>query len=675
MRTKTEFPYVVNEIEHTWIPLSDGTRLAARIWLPVDAGDNPVPAILEYIPYRKNDFTARRDAVQHPYFAGHGYACVRVDLRGSGDSGGILVDEYLKQEQDDALEVIGWIADQPWCTGAVGMMGISWGGFNSLQVAARRPPALKAIVTVCSTDDRYADDVHYMGGCVLASDMPAWASIMFAYNARPPDPRFVGERWREMWLNRLENTPPFIEAWLSHQHRDDFWKHGSVCENYANITCAVYAVGGWADGYSNPVFRLLEGLPGARKGLIGPWAHLYPEMALPKPQIGFLQECLRWWDYWLKDRDTGIMNEPMLRVWMQDSVPPKTHYDYRPGRWAAEPAWPAPADNIQPQTLYLNERGLDTTPADETQITCLGSQTHGLDAGVWWASGLPGDMPSDQRYEDGQALTFTSAPTEDVTEILGFPKVTLTLAVDRPCALLAVRLCDVAPDGASTLVSRGLLNLTHRDSHEFPGPLNPGQRYTITIKLNGIAHSIAAGHRWCVAVSPTYWPHAWPSPEPVTLTLFTVQASYLTLPIRPPRSQDNSLAPFEPAEGPARVPHNVIRAATRQRNLQRNLIDGSATLTDFADSGSCHLPQSGLEFDYTGTDTFTIFEDDPLSAGICCERIAKVGRDEWQTKVETISRMSSTATDFHVTNVLNAYEGHTRIFTKSWTAAIPRNLV
>ena len=318
--TVTDFPHPVKLIENTWIVLADGTRLAARIWLPEDADQKPVPAILEYLPYRKDDGTAIRDRVIHEYFAGHGYASVRVDIRGSGDLDGLLLDEYLPQEQQDALEVIEWLANQPWCTGKVGMMGISWGGFNSLQVAAHRPPALKAIITVCSTDDRYTDDCHYMGGCLLGSDMLNWASIMFAYNALPPDPAVVGDRWREMWVNRLENTPPFIESWVSHQQRDDFWKQGSVDEDYSAIQCPVYAVGGWVDPYTNSVPRLLEGLSVPRKGLIGPWAHTYPHIGLPHPAIGFLQESLRWWDHWLKGIDTGIMDEPMLRAWMPESV-------------------------------------------------------------------------------------------------------------------------------------------------------------------------------------------------------------------------------------------------------------------------------------------------------------------------------------------------------------------
>src|SRR5580698_6456756 len=294
----TEFPGAVREIEHVLIPLRDGTRLAARIWLPEYAETDPVPAILEYLPYRKRDGTFERDALTYPWFAGHGYAGVRVDIRGSGESDGLLSDEYAQQEQDDAIEIIAWLANQPWCSGAVGMMGISWGGFNGLQVAARRPPALKAIVTICSTDDRYADDVHYMGGAKLNAGF-GWASFFFADMCHPPDPALVGERWRAMWLERLQALPQFLALWLEHQPRDAYWRHGSVCEDYGAIQCAVLAVGGWTDGYTNAVPRMLANLECPRQGLIGPWAHAYPHFAKPGPQIGFLQEMLLWWDRWL----------------------------------------------------------------------------------------------------------------------------------------------------------------------------------------------------------------------------------------------------------------------------------------------------------------------------------------------------------------------------------------
>ena len=632
-----------------------------------------MPAILEYIPYRKNDGTATRDAGMHPYFAGHGYAAVRVDLRGSGDSDGILLDEYLPQEQDDALEVLAWIAGQPWCSGAVGMIGKSWGGFNALQVAARRPPELKAVISVCSTDDRYADDVHYMGGCLLANDQLTWASSMLVRNALPPDPRFVGERWRDIWLERMEKSPPYIEAWMAHQWRDDFWKQGSVCENYGDIICPVYAVGGWADAYSNAIPRLLAGLLGPRKGLIGPWAHHYPEAGIPGPAIGFLQECLRWWDYWLKGIETGIMGEPMLRVWMQDSIEPDANCTLWPGRWVAEPAWPSA--NIRAQSYFLNAGRLGPEPAAETRLDYRGALRAGLDGGIWCAHGQAADLPPDQRAEDGLSLTFTSTPLDAPLEILGFPEVRLELAVDQPNALLVARLCDVSPTGASTLVSRGLLNLTHRDSHEHPTPLQPGKRYTVTVRLNAVAHSLAAGHRWRVAISPTYWPWAWPSPKPVTLSLFTGQASRLSLPVRPPRAEDEELAPFAAPEQAAPLAVDLLRTPTRHYAVQHDVVQNAFRLVDGRDGGRRRIRPNGLVTESRSTNTYTTVEGEPLSARVQCERMIELGRDDWVIRIETMSTMSADIDTFYITNGLEAYEGNVRIFAKSWDFAVPRDLV
>lgn len=674
LSVKTEFPRNIREIEHVWIPMKDGARLSARIWLPEDAEQDPVPAILEYIPYRKNDFTALRDSIRHPYFAGHGYASIRVDMRGSGDSDGILYDEYLPQEQEDALEVLDWIAAQPWSTGSVGMIGKSWGGFNGLQVAARRHPALKTIITLCSTDDRYADDVHYMGGCILASDMLWWASTMLAYNARPADPRIVGEEWREKWLERLEKTPPFVEEWMRHQRRDSYWKQGSVCENYADIDIPVFAVGGWADGYTNAIFRLLEGLPGPKKGLVGPWAHEYPEVAVPGPAIGFLQECLRWWDYWLKGKETGIMAEPMLRAWMQESVPPETDYDNRPGRWVAESVWPSP--NTNPHHLWLNDMELsEQAPVQTQEIIVSSVQQHGLYAGVWCPFGQPGDYASDQRLEDGLAVTFTSKPLKAPLEILGFPEVIVELASNCPQALIAVRLCDVAPDGSSTLITWGMLNLTHRDSHEFPVPLEPGERYTVQVRLNANGYQLPVGHRLRVALSPTFWPHAWPSPEPVTLTVFTGENTRLSLPVRTAQAMDHELHEFDLPEAAAVAEREILREESRSREVRYDLIKGVWSLDDYSDEGARRLVANGIEYGSTNRNIYSMKENDPLSARVQCEWTLDIGRGDWQTHLKTVSIMTADKQNFHITNKLWAFEGEDQVFHKEWNCDIPRDLV
>jgi hypothetical protein len=652
----------VREIEHTWIPLSDGCRLAARIWLPDDAEEDPVPAVLEFLPYRKNDGTVARDAKRQPYLAGFGYAAVRVDMRGTGESDGILEDEYTEQEQEDALELIAWLAEQPWCTGAVGMWGISWGGFNALQVAAHRPPALKAIMTLCSTDDRYADDVHYRGGCVLALDMLHWASSMMTWNARPPDPRLAGEGWRETWLERLEAANAWIEPWLSHQRRDEYWKQGSVCEDYSAIECPVFAVGGFADGYTNAVPRLLEGLSVPRKGLIGPWAHAFPDDASPGPSIGFLQECVRWFDHWLKGIENGVMDEPMLRVWMQESLEPKPSYEERPGRWVAERSWPSP---------HVETRHWDLPGERERSLGAV--QSTGTEAGAWTAEGQSADLATDQRPDDAFSITYDFEPLAEPLEILGLPSVTLALAVDRPHALVCVRLCDVFADGTSALVTRGLLNLAHRASHEEPSALEPGTRYEVRVPLDVAAHSFPAGHRLRVAVSPAYWPWAWPSPEEVTLTVF---GGRLELPVRAPRAEDDELVAFQDPEHSLPLEIEETEAGPQGRTIRRELATGLVEqIFDWDLGGASRLVAIDLDTSDSSHTVYSIVAGDPLSAAVHFRATSGMGRGDWSTRSQVTSSMTSDRDSFHVETQLEVHEADERIFSREWKFSIPRDHV
>ncbi|WP_087972192.1 CocE/NonD family hydrolase [Oceanobacillus rekensis] len=672
-KTITEFPNEIKKWEHVWIPMSDGSKLAADIWLPKDAEENPVPAILEYVPYRKNDFTAIRDSIRHPYFAGHGYASIRVDIRGSGNSDGVLLDEYLKQEHDDALDILDWISEQPWSTGSVGMIGKSWGGFNGLQVAARKHPALKTIITLCSTDDRYADDVHYRGGNLLASDMLWWASTMFIYNARPQDPEVVGKSWRDNWLDRLENAPPFAEEWVRHQRRDDYWKHGSICEDYSDIEIPVFAVSGWQDGYTNSIFRLLEKLPNESKGLIGPWAHEYPEVATPEPNIGFLQECLRWWDQWLKGKDTGIMDEPKLISWVQNSELPQVTYEKRPGKWVGDDSWPS--KNVQGQKLWLRDGALsfDKT-VDGDSIALPSVQEHGFYSGVFCPFGEPGDLPADQRLENGKSVVFTSEPIEESMDLLGQPIFHAKVSSDQENALLAVRLSDKAPTGESTLISWGMFNLNHLQSHEHPEALEPGKKYHISIDLDVLGQQIPKGHQLEVALSPTYWPQAWPSPKPVTLTVYPGESTYIELPVREEQPDDMTCGDhFKSPETAPVIEREILREEKRTREVRHDLVNGVWKLEDISDEGERKLLTNGIEHGSLNKNTFTIKEGDPLSANVTCEWELKVGRDDWQTKLKTFSEMSSDETIFYLTNTLIAYESEKEIFRKTWKEEIPRD--
>lgn len=671
MNIKEQFPHRVREVENAWIPTRDGTRLAARLWLPEGAERDPVPAILEYIPYRKRDLERRGDSIAHRWFAGHGYAAVRVDLRGSGDSEGVLQDEYLQLELDDAVDVLKWIGSQPWCNESVGMYGISWGGFNGLQVAALQPPELKAVITACSTDDRYADDVHYMGGCLLLDNL-SWAAVMFAHNSFPPDPEIVGDRWREMWRRRLEESGLWLETWTRHQRRDDYWKHGSICEDFSKVTCPVFAVSGWADGYSNAVFRLLSNLPGPRRGLIGPWVHAWPHLATPGPAIGFLQECLRFWDRWLKGVDNGLEREPGLVVWMQDSAPPRARYAERPGRWVAESSWPSGRSATRRLKLGRGRLLGDGEPEEDAELDVHSPIGVGRYAGKWCAYDTTPDLPSQQSFEDGGSLVFDSAPLDEAIEILGAPTVQLEIAVDRPVAQIAARLSDVAPDGGVTRVTYGLLNLTHRSGHEHPELLDPGQRYRVTLRLNEVAQRFPAGHRIRLSLSTSYWPIAWPPPEPVRMALWT-RSSDLTLPVRPARPEDEQLRHFEPPEGAA--PPSVTRLGPAERNrwITHDLGADRHTLRVLKDDGRWRIDEIDLTVAIRVEETYTHVGDDPLSARGETLYDCRFERGDWSVRTVTRMSLGATETEFRIVADLDAWEGESRVYCRSWDARIPRD--
>lgn len=682
MKVIKTFPYEILGEDHVRIRMTDGVHLSAKIWRPIGSNVLPVPAILEFIPYRKRFGTAIRDAVNHRYIAGQGYACVRVDLRGSGESEGVLEDEYLPQELDDGMAIISWIAAQPWCDGNVGMMGISWGGFNALQIAALQPPALKAVVAASATDDRFADDIHHMGGCLLG-DTLSWASVMFSYNSLPPDPACVGKAWRSMWLQRLEGSGLWLEKWLRHQRRDEYWRHGSICENYGAIKCPVFAVSGWADGYSNAIFRMLAKLDVPRKGLIGPWSHRYPHFGEPGPAIGFLQELVRWWDHWLKGIDAGIMNEPMLRVWMQESVPPTTSYVERPGRWVGEPIWPsAKVEEIEydlaPGRLMLATSPIATREIDNGETVSIQSPlTVGLFGGKWCSYAAGPDLAHDQRQEDGGALVFESEALPAPLEVLGAPELSIVVESSRPIAMVAARLSDVRPNGEATRVTYGLLNLTHRNGNAKPSQLEPGKPYRVRLKLNEIAQVIPVGHRIRISLSTSYWPLAWPPPEPVRLT-FHLKPSQFRLPVRRPRpGEDETLHPFGEPEGAAPPPTTMIDPEHHSWTVHRDLASDNSVLHVVDDRGTVRFEDIDLTVKTRADEWYRSRGDDfrSVNGETCWER--SLSRADWSIKTITRTHLTSSATDFHVRADIDAYEtdafGERRVFSRSWNCKIPRD--
>jgi hypothetical protein len=657
--------------------MPDGARLAARLWLPEGAEDAPLPALLEYIPYRRRDGTRLRDEGMHPYLAANGYACLRVDIRGSGDSDGVMLDEYSDREMRDGADVVQWIADQPWCDGNVGMFGKSWGAFTSFQVASLRPSALKAILPVMGTDDRWLEDIHFAGG-VLSCDNFWWGSIMQLFNAAPPDPETAGEdRWREVWKTRLDAMTYWPAQWLEHQPRDETWWRGSICTNYDDVQIPVFFVGGWADHYRDTPFRISEHLKGPVKVLMGPWAHLFPHEATPRPRVDFIAEATRFWDRWLKGKESGIDDEPPLRFWMQDAVRPAGLHAERPGRWVEEPSWPSP--NVTDRTLWLNHHTLGDAPRQEDEAMSISSpQTFGQAGGDMFSFALEGDTPADCRMDAGGALLFRSEPLQEATDILGQPSVTLEVVADRPQAFVVALLVDEAPDGAQTLITRGFCNLMLRNSETTPEPVVQGEVMNVTLSMRAMAYNVPAGHRVMVQIASAYWPLLWPAPQPVTLTLAPGRSA-LALPVRTAPQGEATPRPLpEPSTSHLPQPEAQLREGAFERSLTVDQTTGAHVARVFSDGG-VFGPVGKRRLD-TGTARsevsdriYSITPDDPLSAKASMTQESEFERGDWHVRISTWAEQTATESDFHVRAGIRCWDGDELFHEAEWNHVIPRN--
>ena len=664
---------LVDEIETDWIPLRDGRRLAVRLFLPKTVSAEPAPVILEYIPYRRRDGTRQGDEAMHRWFAAEGFACARVDIAGMGDSDGLVGDEYVRREQDDGLEVIEWLAAQPWSSGAVGIIGISWGGFNGLQIAARRPPALKAVISLCSVVDRYEGDVHYTGGCLNEENLE-WGAYFFTMNAFPPDPEIVGPRWREMWRHRIDHASLAPADWLEHQRRDEFWKQGSVIEDIAAIQVPVLAVSGWADGYTAAVFELVEQLQPPCKGIIGPWGHKYPQDGVPGPAIGFLQEATRWWNQWLRGIDTGVETDPSMRMWLQQSHNPEGHIPERRGSWVEFDAWTPTRDvvmHIGSGRLSAQRRAM----AGDVSSVCS-PQTVGTAAGQWCAYGLGKIAPElalDQRYDDAGSLAYDSEPLTEPMHLAGRPVARLRVSADQSRALVAVRLSAIHPDGTAERLSYGVLNLCHSASHEHPSLLEPGAAIDVEVELKGIAQTVDVGQRLRVSVSSSHWPMIWPSPRAATITIHE-NASWVELPAHATVSPSRPDL-FGPPEDAVTGSVTVVRDGHETRQIMRDLGQRRTDFVASRDDGVYVIDDIGTEQSFTRVRRSSIIDGEPLEASAEVECRASYRRGEWDVRVESDITMTCTEHSFLLGARLAAYD-HDELFAeRRFEREIPRGYV
>ncbi len=493
--------------ERAFVSLSDGTRLAVTLYLPATRG--PVPCLLEALPYRKDDLTAGYRPEYLRLRDEHDYAVCRVDVRGTGSSDGLATDEYPEREQRDLAELIQWLADQAWCSGAIGMFGTSYSGFNALHLAAERPPALKAVCAIYSSDDRYTDDVHYMGGSLRLLDVVDYPTYMVTMNALPPVPSLVGDSWVDDWRRRVEELEPWLVRWVEEQHDSPYWRQGSVRPGYDRIGCPTFVVAGWADGYRNNTFRMVErlreqGVP--HRLLIGPWSHMSTATSLPGPHLDLVPVMARWWDRWLRGIDDGYDDEPALTWFAQRSTRPGPDRALVEGEWRSAPSWPLDGATVRTLPLGTGVVAYDVLADVGTAAwnSCAGS--------------LPWGQPTDQRYDDAASLTF-EWPADGLS-LLGHPRLRLRLRSSQPVASVSAKLCDVFPDGTSSLVCRGFLNLTHRTSSTSPSPVPVDEWVDVELEMEAMAFDAdLPGHRLRLSLAGVDWPNTVAPPVPLALTL------------------------------------------------------------------------------------------------------------------------------------------------------------
>ncbi|MGW4895465.1 CocE/NonD family hydrolase [Kitasatospora sp. NPDC004240] len=592
------------------VPLPDGTELAARLWRPVT--DEPVPVLVEYSPDRLGDRTAADDARRHPWYAGHGYACARVDVRGHGNSDGVAGD--FEQALEDGTEVVRHLAARPWCDGRAGLLGHGWAGDTALLLAARLPGTVRAVVAACPTPPG-----HRLGGALLAEDLHTRTAADLAAAALPPDPLHVGDAWRTRWLERLDALEPATPAAAS----------------ASASAVPTLVVSGWGDPSCSAVLRLLA--EPATHGVIGPWPHGLPDEVLP--------ETLRWFDHWLRDMDTGVLKEPVLRARLG-------------GRWIAEDSWPSP--DVR-EIHYGLDGPLRTagTASEDRWVHVRSPQHTGLAAGAYTPHGSAADLPPDQREEDGRSVCFDSAPLPEPVEILGAPAVLLRLAAVP--GLVAARLCDVAPDGTSTLVTRGVLRPTTTET---------------AVELAAAGHSFPAGHRLRLALSSAYWPWVWPAAEP---TGYDVDPSHgtLTLPVRHLAAGGDAppYAPAAPELPPPPAIHLTEPLTARPERLTVHDLARHEWRTELgpATDGTRTHPDGLVRDEHTVT-AHRVLAGDPLSAETRTDRTVRLERPDigWDVTVHTRTELRCDATHLTVHTRLTALEAGTPVRTREWHHRIPR---
>lgn len=648
--TRPDYPLKIDR--RVFVPMKDGVRIALTLYLPDAPGDGPFPAVVESLPYRKDDDCTARDYSTYAHLAAKGIAGIRIDIRGTGASTGIIDDEYTAQEQQDTLEIFEWAESQDWCTGKLGMWGISWGGFSTLQTAMLRPSQLAAIAPMHATHDRFACDVHYIGGSLHGSEQVDWPASMIATNALPPDPDIFGDGWHDEWLARLESTPQWPFEWLRHQFRDDYWRHGSAAADYQAIQCPTLLIGGWLDGYVDGMLALAQNLTCPTRTVIGPWGHYRPATGYPGPTLDHHDLLARWFGHHLRGDDNGVMDMPSLSAYIRTAPP--YDGDEVPGYWRAETAYP-PTDA---ETTIMALAGFD-----HESTTWRGPQWVGSHAPTWDRAGF---ASAESSADDEASIVLTTPVFDSDVEILGNPQVELVVTTSATVGMVAARLLQVSPAGQVSLICRGSRNLAFPD--DLSAPMSPvaGEPIKVVVPLMAASATIPAGWRLRLALSGADFPVVWPPAEEFTLGVEPDQ-SRLVLPLVPTRDPSTHLA--IPPAGPEIEPPVAFEREDRSWSVKRD--NGHTTFTRQVGSTEHQPDRSDLTYSFDQEWRVSVADHDPASMRAEADVAIGLRRPGWE--VATVATMEMAGGDpIHLTIGLSALEDGEEIWRREWAEVIPR---
>jgi len=661
MRGDTSTPLYDFRMEDGWLKMNDGVRLAVTFYKPVprSAGER-FPVLFEFLPYRKDDGGYIGVYSLYAYFVQRGYILARVDIRGTGASEGMFpLREYSERELDDAVDVIDQLSRMPGSNGNVGMWGISWGGFNAIQVAMRRPPALKAILAAMATDDLYHDDIHYIDGAFHVDEWAFWFDHSKGI-PRSPDYPLDEAYYRE----RFESYPGLL-TYLKQQRDGEFWSRNSLRGQYGKIQIPCYLIGGLLDGYRDSIPRMLGEMKVPLKAEIGPWNHAWPDDGVPGPNYEWRHEAVRWWDRWLKGKETGVRNDPRLVIFLRDGHAPDAGMTMTPGRWLAGD-WPIPGTTWKKLFPAANGR-LQEQPGSASADALFYVPSYGISTGLWW-----GEPTGDMRPDDAGGLVYDSDVLREKLEIIGLPRVRLRVKADAPLAHWAARLEDIFPDGRVALVTGGLLNGSQRRSRLQPEPLARGETYDLGFELHLTTWTFQPGHRVRLSVSNSLFPMIWPTPYLMTTTLVTgVEATHIELPL----VQTGRLgAPaFRPAEKrEVRTDAQDLGSDVWPQGTNEWKRDTARGLITYTWSGKSRYEIRDRRFEATEKNVYETNESEPAKSrflGEDSDRIELPGRT---IDVLTSVDIRSDARDFHATFVRRILENGRLVRKREWQETIPR---